>query len=51
MYTVPNRTLIMKSHAPCDFGNPFVKVPAIKALIEYFYKCEEQARYGSIFVN
>lgn len=51
MYTVPNRTLIMKSHAPCDFGNPFVKVPAIKALIEYFYKCEEQARMAEENTN
>ncbi|XP_055370929.1 protein wings apart-like isoform X2 [Condylostylus longicornis] len=44
MHTIPNRQLIMQSHAPCDFGNQFDKQAAIKALIEYFYRCEEQAR-------
>lgn len=33
----------MKAHAPSDFGNQFDKIPAIKALIEYFYRCQEQA--------
>lgn len=35
----------MEASAPSDFGNQFDKVPAIKALIEYFYNCEELARY------
>lgn len=44
-YTIPNRTIIMKASAPSDFGNQFDKVSAVKALIEYFYKCEELARF------
>lgn len=45
MYTLPNRIVVMKANAPSDH-NQFNKVPAIKALIEYFYKCEEMARYS-----
>lgn len=47
MYTVPNRTIIMETNAPTDFGNQFIKVSAVKALIEYFYKCEELAKYAN----
>lgn len=34
----------MEANAPSDFGNQFVKMPAIKALVQYFYKCDEMAR-------
>ncbi|GAB0089297.1 hypothetical protein DMENIID0001_038160 [Sergentomyia squamirostris] len=44
MHTVPNRTIIMEANAMSDFGSQFDKVPAIKALVEFFYKCEELAR-------
>lgn len=44
MHTVPNRGKIMDANALNDFGSQFVKVPAIKALVEFFYKCEELAR-------
>lgn len=44
MHTIPNRTKIMEANALSDFGSQFDKVPAIKALIEFFYKCEESAR-------
>lgn len=44
LHTIPNRTLIMEANAPSDFGNQFVKIPAIKALVQYFYKCDEMAR-------
>lgn len=43
---MPNRVIVMEASAPSDFGNKFDKVSAIKALIEYFYKCEELARYS-----
>ncbi|XP_063705911.1 protein wings apart-like [Culicoides brevitarsis] len=38
-----NRALIMQAHAPTDFGSQFAKTPAMKALVEYFYKEEELA--------
>ncbi|XP_055910314.1 protein wings apart-like [Eupeodes corollae] len=44
MHTVDNRTFVLKAMAPTDFKTIAEKVPAIKALIEYFYKCEELAR-------
>lgn len=48
-YTTANRVIVMEASAPSDFGNQFDKVPAIKALIEYFYNCEELARYVNLF--
>lgn len=42
-HTEPNRALIMRAHAPTDFGSQFAKTPAMKALVEYFYKEEELA--------
>lgn len=42
-HTDPNRALIMRAHAPTDFGSQFAKKPAMKALVEYFYKEEELA--------
>lgn len=36
----------MQANAPADFGNQHNNVPAIRAIIEYFYKYEEMARYG-----
>lgn len=44
VHSVPNRASIMEADAPTDFSSKFDKVPAIKALIEYFYKYEEMAR-------
>uniref|UniRef100_A0A1B0DE07 Uncharacterized protein n=1 Tax=Phlebotomus papatasi TaxID=29031 RepID=A0A1B0DE07_PHLPP len=44
MYTKANRSIIMEANALSDFGSQFAKVPAIKALVEFFYKCEELAR-------
>lgn len=44
MQTAVNRAQIMEAHALSDFGSQFAKVPAIKALVEFFYKCEESAR-------
>lgn len=44
MYTIQNRKIIMEAVAPVDFGNQFNQSPAIKALIEYFYYCEDLAR-------
>lgn len=44
MHTVDNRTFIMKATAPSDFKSIAENIPAVKALIEYFYKCEELAR-------
>lgn len=42
-YSEENRRLIMQAHAPTDFGSQFAKTPAIKALVKFFYKCEELA--------
>lgn len=42
-FTEANRNAIMEAAAPRDFGSQFAKVPAIKALVKYFYKCEELA--------
>lgn len=42
-FTEANRNAIMQAHAPTDFGSQFARVPAIKALVKYFYKCEELA--------
>lgn len=42
-FSEANRNAIMEAHAPRDFGSQFAKVPAIKALVKYFYKCEELA--------
>lgn len=44
MQTAENRVKIMEANALSDFGSQFAKVPAIKALVEFFYKCEESAR-------
>jgi hypothetical protein len=42
-HTQINRQLIMDANAPSDFKSVYTKVPAIKELVEYFYKCEELA--------
>jgi Wings apart-like protein regulation of heterochromatin len=42
-HTQVNRQLIMDASAPSDFKSVYTKVPAIKELVEYFYKCEELA--------
>lgn len=44
MHTTVNRVAIMEANALSDFSSRFAKVPAIKALVEFFYKCEEAAR-------
>lgn len=49
MYTLQNRARIMKAFAPNDFNlnhdNSQPRVSAISAVMAYFYKCEELARY------
>ncbi|XP_055841855.1 protein wings apart-like [Episyrphus balteatus] len=44
MHTVDNRTCVMKAMAPPDLKTFAEQIPAVKALVEYFYKCEELAR-------
>lgn len=44
MHTAENRRQVMEANALSDFGSQFAKVPAVKALVEFFYKCEELAR-------
>lgn len=39
----------MAASVSFHFSNQFDKVPAIKALIEYFYSCEGLARYFFVF--
>lgn len=38
----------MESDSPLDSGNQYNKVPAIRAIIDYFYKYEEMARYANL---
>lgn len=46
-HSTENRKTLMESNSPLDSGNQYNKVPAIRALIDYFYKYEEMARYAN----
>lgn len=43
-HSAENRKIAMEVNAPLDSGNQYHKVPAIRAIIDYFYKYEEMAR-------
>lgn len=50
MYTIENRARIMKAYAPTEFNlnhhdSSQPRQSAISAVMTYFYKCEELARY------
>lgn len=45
VHSTANQKSVMEANAQCDSGNQYERIPAIKALIEYFYKYEELARY------
>lgn len=44
VHSTANQKSIMEANAHCDSGNPYERIPAIKALIEYFYRYEELAK-------
>lgn len=47
-HSTENRKTLVESNSPLDSGNQYNKVPAIRALIDYFYKYEEMARYANL---
>ncbi|XP_055629017.1 protein wings apart-like [Toxorhynchites rutilus septentrionalis] len=46
MYTKANRKLLMAAHAPDDFSDGDGQQMAIDALVEYFHRQDELARYA-----
>lgn len=48
MYTKANRQLLMVAYAPDDFSDGDGQQMAVDALVEYFHRQDELARYGFI---